>query len=311
MRAKRSVVLFVVSLYPLLPLYAQSGRQFSVPLNDLKSWADMPTATLQVRVSGYSSVHAVQNDCEIHMGGKADSYGGDPDGWVLEPMNACLEPLPGNAIYSKSAWLALGNQVTNTTVTAEGLVRIWPEHLNSSGASNPAHALELHPLLRLIAGGKLYDFSKLVYAPEGFPGGLRPETAQNILTNTTVSVTESAGTVTIDFDSGTIGNFATLTVRVLCNTVNEVASSLRMDGEVILGHSQKVAVRLVTVAGTHINDSIAQLKKQGKVTATDDFLVLFSLDPVALYNGAKQSHGRTVEIQRPLQLIVYGEATSE
>lgn len=311
MSAKRSVVLFVVSLYALLPLYGQSGRQFSVPLNDLKTWADMPTATLQVRVSGYSSVHAVQNDCEIHLGGKVDSYAGDPDGWVLEPMNACLEPLPGNAIYSKSAWLALGNQVTNTSVTAEGLVRIWPEHLFSSGASNPAHALELHPLLRLIAGGKLYDFSKLVYAPDGFPGGLRAETAQNILTDTTVRVTESAGTVTIDFESGTIGNFATLTVRVLCNTIKEVTNGLRMDGEVIWGHDQKVAVRLVTVAGSQINDTFAQLKKQGKITATGDFLVLFSLDPVALYNSAKQSHGRAVKVEKPLQLIVYGEATSE
>jgi hypothetical protein len=84
-----------------------------------------------------------------------------------------------------------------------------------------------------------------------------------------------------------------------------------MDGEVILGHNQKVAVRLVTVAGSQINDTFAQLKKQGRLTATDDFLVLFSLDPVALYNGAKQSHGRTVKVEKPLQLIVYGEATSE
>lgn len=197
-------------------------------------------------------------------------------------------------------------------MTAEGLVRIWPEHLISSGPSNPAHAVELHPLLRLIiAGGKSYDFSKLVYAPDGFPGGLKPETAQNILTDTTVSVTESAGTVTIDFESGTIGNFATLAVRILCDTINEVANSLRMDGEVILGRNQKVAVRLVTAAGTQINDTIAQLKKQGKTTATDDFLVLFSLDPIALYDGAKQSHGRTLKVRRPLQLIVYGEATSE
>lgn len=105
MSAKRSVVLFVVFLCLLLPLYAQPGRQFTVPMNDLKTWADKPTATLQVRVSGYSSVHALQNDCEIHLGGKADRYAGDPDGWVLEPMNACLEPLPGNAIYFKSAWL--------------------------------------------------------------------------------------------------------------------------------------------------------------------------------------------------------------
>jgi len=292
-------------------LHAQSGKEFSIPLDALKSWAENPTAMLNVKVTGHSRVHPVENDCEMHLGGQVTSYNGDPDGWVLEPMNVCVEPLPGTTTYSKAAWVRFADSLKNRTVTAKGIPRIWPEHLTSSGASNPAHAVELHPLLTLSDTGKSYDFSKLVYAPEGFSGGLKPETVTNILTGTTVSVTESEGRVNVNFESGRIGNFTTLSVRVLLATAEEINGSHRMDGEVILSQNQKVSVRLLTAAGSGINNTIAQLKQKGRKTATYDFLVLFSLDPVALYNAAKESKGQTVEVNKPLQLIVYGEGQPE
>jgi hypothetical protein len=57
--------------------------------------------------------------------------------------------------------------------------------------------------------------------------------------------------------------------------------------------------------------AIAKLIQKGKTSAQFDFLVLFSLDPVALYDAATQSTGEPVEVKEPLQLIIYGEAQTE
>ena len=308
---KKLFIAGFVTCVSLSALHAQTGKEFSIPLNTLKSWADAPVAALKVKIAGHSGIHPVQNDCEMHLGGKVPGYAGDPDGWVLEPMNVCVEPLPGTANYPKTAWLRYGDSVKNATVKATGIVRIWPEHLTSSGASNPAHALELHPLLTLAAGGTSHDFAKLVYAPEGFPGGLKPETAANILTGTTVSVSETGGTVTVDFESGRIGNFSTFSVRMLLDTTEDVNGSHRLDGEVILSPTQKAPVRLLTAAGSDINATVARLMQGGRKSATFDLLVLFSLDPVALYRAAKESNGQSVQVSKPIQLIVYGEGQPE
>lgn len=292
-------------------VFSQTGKEFSIPMSDLKAWAEKPITVVHVKIAGHSAVHPAKNDCEMHLGGHASAYQGDPDGWVLEPMNACAEPLPGTTTYAKTAWLHFGDSVTGKTVDATGIVRIWPEHLTSSGASNPAHALELHPLLGVSTANATYDFSKLVYAPEDFPGGLSTGTASSILTHTTVTVTQSQDVAKINFVAGTIGNFTTLSVRANLQSAAEIDGSYRMDGAVILDSGQDVAVRLLTCKGTVINDAIATLIQKGKASAQFDFLVLFSLDPVALYNAATSSQGDPVAVRQPIQLIVYGEAQSE
>jgi hypothetical protein len=292
-------------------VFAQTGKEFSIPMSDLKTWADKPISIIHVKIGGHSAVHAAKSDCEMHFGGHVSAYQGDPDGWVLEPMNACDEPLPGTTTYTKTAWLRFGDSVTGKTVDATGIVRIWPEHLTSSGASNPAHALELHPLLAVSTSGRTYDFSKLVYAPEDFSGGLSTGTASRILTHTTVSVTQTSDMANINFVAGTIGNFTTLSVRANLQSAAAIDGSYRMDGAVILDSGQDVAVTLLTCKGTAINDTIAKLIQKGKASAQFDLLVLFSLDPVALYNAATSSHGDPVEVRQPIQLIVYGEAQAE
>lgn len=290
---------------------AQTGKEFSIPMSDLKAWAEKPVAVLQVKIAGHSAVHPVQNDCEMHLGGHVSTYQGDPNGWVLEPMNVCAEPLPGTTTYTKTAWVHFGDSLTGKTITATGIVRIWPEHLTSSGASNPAHALELHPLLVLTNGSASYDFSKLVYAPQDFPGGLSTGTASSILTHIAVTVTQSQDMANINFVAGTIGNFTTLSVGVDLQSAANIDGSYRMSGAVILDSGQNVPVKLLTSKGTAINDTIATLIQKGKTSAQYDFLVLFSLDPVALYNAATQSHGDSVEVKEPIQLIIYGEAQTE
>ncbi len=147
MSCKKLIIAVLLSWATASCVFAQTGKEFSIPMSDLKTWADKPVAELQVKIAGHSAVHPAKNDCEMHLGGHVATYQGDPDGWVLEPMNACQEPLPGTKTYTKAAWLHFGDLLKGKTVDVTGIVRIWPEHLTSSGASNPAHALELHPLL--------------------------------------------------------------------------------------------------------------------------------------------------------------------
>jgi|HubBroStandDraft_6_1064221.scaffolds.fasta_scaffold36206_4 hypothetical protein len=308
---KKPIIAALVLCASVPVAFSQTGKEFSIPMDDLKTWAEKPVAVLQVKISGHSAVHPVQNDCEMHLGGNVVGYQGDPDGWVLEPMNACAEPLPGATTYTKTGWLHFGDSVTGKTITATGIIRIWPEHLTSSGASNPAHALELHPLLAVSNGSASYDFSKLVDAPEDFPGGVSTGTAASILTHTTVTVTQSAKMAKINFISGTIGNFTTLSVRANLQNAVDIDGSYRMNGAVILDSGQDVAVKLLTSKGTAINGTIAKLIQAGKPSAQYDFLVLFSLDPVALYDAATQSQGDPVEVKEPIQLIIYGEGQAE
>ena len=311
MNYKKLIIAVLLSWATASRVFAQTGKEFSIPMSDLKTWADKPVAELQVKIAGHSAVHPAKNDCEIHLGGHVATYQGDPDGWVLEPMNACQEPLPGTKTYTKAAWLHFGDLLKGKTVDVTGIVRIWPEHLTSSGASNPAHALELHPLLTVSTGQASYDFSTLVYAPEDFPGGLSTGTASSILTRTKVTVTHSADMAEINFVAGTIGNFTTLSVRADLQSATDIEGSYRMNGVVILDEGPDVSVKLLIPKGTPIRDAIAKLIQKGKTSAQFDFLVLFSLDPVALYDAATQSTGEPVEVKEPLQLIIYGEAQTE
>jgi hypothetical protein len=284
---------------------------FSIPLDHLKTWSEKVIVPLNVEILGNSKVHTVENDCEMHFGAKAPTYTGDPPGLVLEPMNLCVTAFPGHSTHSNKDWEDFGKSLKGAKVRAEGVPRIWPEHLVGHSASNPNHALELHPMTKLQRGNQVFDFTIYIYAPDGFEGGVAAQTAEKILTDTEVSVTENNGMVEINFESGRIGNFTTLEVSVLSDSIQDVDGSHRMNGEVNLGRKQKIPVRLVTVAGTDIDKTIAQLKGRKGRKPTFTALVLFSLSPEVLYKAAKESHGKQVWAQDPLQLIVYGQPASE
>ncbi len=95
------------------------------------------------------------------------------------------------------------------------------------------------------------------------------------------------------------------------NSITEVEGSHVMDGTAAVGSEQPVAVRLVTVAGSDIDDTIAKIKKGKKKIVSFDALVLFSLNPAALFEAAQQSHGNLVEVDTPIQLIVFGPVGGE
>src|SRR5262249_18125571 len=105
-------------------------KEFSIPLSNLREWARTVVVTINdVRIDGHSPVHNLEADCEMHLGAHSSAFSGDPDGLVLEPMNACIQPFPGKAEQSNADWTEFGDKIKGSTVIASGVPRIWPEHL--------------------------------------------------------------------------------------------------------------------------------------------------------------------------------------
>jgi hypothetical protein len=84
------------------------------------------------------------------------------------------------------------------------------------------------------------------------------------------------------------------------------AGSFRMNGEVAVDASSVVPVRLVSVKGSLINETVSRARSGSTGPLTLEALVLFSLSPEALLDAANKSTGAPVSVDRPLQLILYG-----
>ena len=183
-----------------------------------------------VTVEGNSKVHALEDDCEIHFGAHATkAFDGDPNGLVLEPMNACVEDPPSGF----NLWPAFAQSLQTAPITAIGVPRIWPEHLDGGGASNPDHAVELHPLTGVVSAGKTFDLSGNVAAGDyhGKDGN------RDIVSRVNVTVTATAGVATISFLGGQIGNFTTLDLQIHRSSItSDGAGSFRMTGLVPQRH---------------------------------------------------------------------------
>lgn len=290
-------------------------RKFTIPADLLKEWSGKVTSEMAaVRIGGNSKVHALASDCEIHFGAKSANFAGRPSGLVLEPMNACEFPFPGKTKYAKKDWMAFAASLKDKTVTIEGVPRIWPEHLgdpddpDGGPPSNPNHAVEFHPLTAVTVGSKTHDFSKAIYAPDGFTGGLSAGTAEKILTDTEITVSLQGGDVEVSFDSGRIGNFTTLELRIKAVGIETAPGGHRMTGRVILGRNKSQDVTLVTVAGSPVDARVEKLRARARGTTSLEGLVLFGLDPQQLLRTARAGGGM---VERPLQLVLFGEVDDE
>lgn len=295
---------------------APAAKHFAVPMTNLQQWSQSVLVTVpNVSISGHSGVHTIDNDCEIHLGAHTPQFQGTPNGLVLEPMNACVQPFPGDDAQQNATWVKFAQALTDLssaggTVTATGVPRIWPEHLIGGGPSNPDHAVELHPLTHVEwtqdSAAHAADFAANVFAG-AYGGGLKEETALGILRNTGVTVTKNGESADIAFTGGTIGNFTVMTVSIdKASMVADADGSTRMNGSVNVQGATMVPVRIVTVKGSRINDSIAKAQADANGQVTLDALVLFSLSPESVLAAANKSNGNAVRVDKPIQLILYG-----
>ncbi len=281
-------------------------KEFSIPMANLKAWTEAVVVTMNnVRIEGHSPVHPLNNDCEMHFGAHSTAFQGSPDGLVLEPMNVCVQPFPGQSAQNNSDWTTFGDQLVNATISATGVPRIWPEHLQGGSASNPDHAVEMHPLTAIANGSANTDFTDNIFAG-AYGGGVGEATAFSILDTATVDVTRSGAALTVSFFGGTIGNFTVLDVQIdRASITGDGAGSFRMTGDVVTNDTT-VPVRLVSIKGTAMNDAIGKLRSTSSAKVSLQALVLFSLSPEALLDAANKSNGNAQSVQTPIQLILYG-----
>src|ERR1700752_211757 len=283
-------------------------KEFTIPVSDLQKWAASVLITLDdVKIEGNSAVHKEDADCEIHFGAHSPSFKGDPDGLVLEPMNACSLPFPGQTEQNNSDYLNFAKRIKGANVKVTGVPRIWPEHLHGGGASNPDHAVELHPLTVVEeSDGTKTDFSANLSAGE-FRGGVSSPTAQAIVKQTRITVTRNGNNAQIDFFGGRIGNFTVLEVNVDPKSIAaDSQGSFRMNGQVVLEDGEMIPVSMVTVKDSPFNDAIAKLRGRKNIVNLGEVLVLFSLSPQFLLEAANKSNGKAVAIAHPIQIILYG-----
>jgi hypothetical protein len=290
------------------PTKGAPPKEFSVPMKNLIDWSKTVVMTMDsVNIEGHSNVHPLASDCELHFGGHSSNFQGDPNGMVLEPMNVCVAPFPGQTQNNKADWINFSNQITGTVVSVSGVPRIWPEHLDGGNEpSNPNHAVEIHPLTLVKAGGQSFDFAPNIFAGD-YEGGVKEPTAVNIAENTSVSVSRVGDSADISFKAGTIGNFTVVDIVIDRDSIaSDGAGSFRMNGEVLIDDETSAPVRVVTVKGSQINTDIEKLKAKKKKNISMQALVLFSLSPAALLDAANQSNGSPVPVETPIQLILYG-----
>jgi hypothetical protein len=283
------------------------AKEFSVPITNLRAWADKVVVSLSnVQIEGNSKVHKIADDCELHFGAHTSGFQGDPDGLVLEPMNVCVQPFPGKSEQNDNDWIAFATRLKGTTVTASGVPRIWPEHLSGGGDSNPDHAVEIHPLTTLVSGGTTFDFAPNIFAGE-YKGGVAEESALAIVERTAVTVSRNGTSADIAFRGGRIGNFTLLEIEIdRASITGDGAGSFRMNADVALDNGTVVPVRVVTIAGTPMNATIAKARTGSRARIDLEALVLFSLSPEALLEAANKSTGAAVNVDRAIQLILYG-----
>lgn len=304
-----TLVIIFISLGGFTP--GQGNKIFTIPLDSLKAWSENIIVTFpDVIITGHSGVHGLQSDCELHFGASIEGYQGEPSGLVMEPMNVCIEPFFGKTKHVNKNWTDFAKSLKNKKVTAEGVPRIWPEHLLGSGTSlsNPNHALEIHPLTKLKTDDKTYNFSKFVFAPDGYWGGVSLESAEKIIHKIEVGVTTDTGMVEIDFSAGRIGNFTTLSIEFNKDSIHSIKGGHFAEGNIITEKDGPVPAWFITARGSPIDKRMKKWKNQKRKVIAIDALVIFSLSPKALYRAAIQSEGNRVLVENPIQLIVYGVA---
>ena len=290
------------------PKKAAAPKAFTIPMKNLTDWAKTVVVTMDaVSVEGHSNVHPLASDCELHFGAHTPNFQGNPNGLVLEPMNVCVQAFPGQTGPNKADWINFANQITGTIVAVSGVPRIWPEHLSGGNEpSNPNHAVEIHPLTSVKAGGQTFDFVANVFAGE-YEGGVGEPTATKIAENTSVAVSRVGDAAKVSFKAGTIGNFTVLDIVIDRDSIkSDGAGSFRMNADVAIDDETSAPVRVVTIKSSPINADIEKLKGQDQKNISMHALVLFSLSPEALLEAANQSDGNPIDVEIPIQLILYG-----
>ena len=339
-----SLILAVASIWMVVPLGAQDHEsRWELTEQFIRDTWLHPVRTIDVKVLGPGPVHGPSDDCEIHIGVELnDQTISDFANIVIEPPNVCKD-------NRESSWRTFYQTSANHSCTAEGFIRVWPEHLsNGSPPSNPDHFMELHPLRSLSCGQTLsIDLKQQLAAYNDL--GYKTAGQISTLARTfrlfvrRMSHPDSNALNTVEFDyyaclyvngseqcgwgkSG-LHNFARLRVETLDSTMR--CSGGGNNGEsfkTILGRARARSpsgylstraqiTKLYALDGTNFYNSLGSCPTAKTGNSTYDVLGIFTVDPLSVVKvldhiSADHLDGQWIEVPFPVAFIIFGEMPS-
>jgi hypothetical protein len=311
---------------------SEHTSRFELSLAFVRQWANQPVGELVVILGCAGPVHKPADDCEFHLSGElADPAISDYMGVVLEPPNVCKEASP-------QAWRTVLKPYEQHQCVGRGFIRVWPEHLTAGqGCSNPAHFMEIHPLLALECDGtQVLDFTSRLKAYRDL-GYKSPSVVAKMLAlqlwvceGCSPSAGESDDARPLAFDycfgpsctRGAASNFARLKARILTTTIRPApgrtlpgfatalarVSAIDGGGRESSGRSQ--LVKLYAADGTAFCTTLLALREQEESVPPLDLLGIFAVDPFSILKVVERSsfpRGDWIPVPYPVAILVFGE----
>lgn len=308
--------LFALALLLSTAAVAQSPPDFVLTEAFLHQLAQSSAAVIDMPVvltHRTNNVHALANDCEMHLAGTpVGAKLADPSSVVVEPPNLCkFAPTSGGS------WGAVfDSKVINRNCIATGYPRIFTEHAasGSAGGANPNHVLEIHPAIRLTCGADVIDFTgDLTY----FAGmrSIKPATADDCVRSRAVSVRYDPAEHRYDVleQGGTCGNFAIAEIGFAepkwiqaINGGHTAIARVSLDGQ------SRTTLKLYTIAGTPADQWLASVKANGPGPDRVYVHGMITYDYLSLVKAVRSKTGHWTnpttwtKVDHPISLVLFG-----
>lgn len=276
--------------------------------------------TFSLKLGEHSGVHKLQDDCEMHAAAVPQTaVFGSPNALVVEPPNVCKNT-PSAVGGSGGDWGSIFDGLNGQTCQVTGFPRIFTEHASgSSGASNPNHVFEIHPMTHLKCGGQELSFDSLLKVYSGMRA-ISPTTAADCINQRELFVRFDPDSQEYVFreQGGRCGNFAIIEVQeVLASTIRSIGGGHSAIARVSPDGQSNATLKIYTLAPSERDTWLSQLTTRGSnndarvllhgLFTYDYFSVQKTLHPIG---GDWQQPLDWTPVRYPLAFVVFGQAES-
>jgi hypothetical protein len=333
MRYRVAVAAIAFVLFSPLFARAQDGFDFWISESLLKEIVEGKSllVPLEVDLKARSAVHKLGKDCELHVAAVpvpavANKTLTAPKSWVLEPPYLCKNASPTGSTDWETFFdeKLLSHEGPCTVV---GFPRILDEHLQGEETlTNPHHAFEVHPALRMKCGDATVEFTKFLQHHAGM-SEIKPASAASCF-NMEVRVRRNKATARYELQVDRpkfCGNFLSYEMSIFSEWIRAINSANPTTGHSAIarvkpeGLDGPRTLKIYTLPGTKEDDELEQWRKdwndaqgEGEPHHGAFFHGLTTIDYFALWKTVTDPDGNQLtlkewtEVKFPLALVVYG-----
>ena len=275
--------------------------------------------TITVTLGHHSSLHPLNQDCEMHIAGTVQGPAfGWPGAIVIEPPNLCRLDPNGLETDDTSTWPAVLDDLEGKTCQVTGFPRIFTEHASGqASASNPNHVFEMHPALGIDCGDQKVSFASFLKI---FPGmrAISPSTATSCINGRQLEVRYEASTAEYQFRENTVGcgNFAIVEIDgVNPKWIRTVTGGHTAIARVSADGQSTATLKIYTLSSSSIDSWLGSPAGSGNAGAAQKLVHgLFTYDYFSMLKTVhpKQQNwltsGEWTSVKFPLAFVAFGEA---